>query len=148
LRTLHSLALGAISSVLLIIPAHADMELIGNWVGQFNGVQVEIPIRSGPFGYEFGQPLAGKLPGPRFVHAILHINFETQKDDLAVGTWKTAKFEQRFVCAQISENIWNCVDAGGRSRIEVKSATEMRLCYLDDRQGAQGAGCALLKKTG
>ncbi len=148
MRTLHSLALGAIFSFFLIIPARADTELIGNWVGQFNGVQVEIPIRPGPFDYEFGQPPYGKLPGPRFVHAVLHINFETQKSGLAVGTWKTAKFEQRFVCAQISENIWNCVDAGGRTRIEVKSATEMRLCYLDDRQGAQGAGCARLRKTG
>jgi hypothetical protein len=147
-RILHFLALGAISSVLLIVPAHADTELIGNWAGPFDGVQVEIPIRSGPFDYEFGQPPSGKLPGPRFVHAILHIDFETQKNGLAVGTWKTAKFEQRFVCAQISENIWNCVDAGGRTRIELKSATEMRLCYLDDRQGAQGAGCARLRKIG
>jgi hypothetical protein len=148
LRTFHSLAIGAVSSVLLIIPAHADTELIGNWAGQFNGVQVEIPIQSGPFDYEFERPLSGKLPGPRFVHAFLHINFETQKNGLAVGTWKTAEFEQRFVCAQISENIWNCVDAGGRTRIEVISATEMRLCYLDDRQGAQGAGCARLRKIG
>jgi hypothetical protein len=148
LRIFHRLALGAISSVVLVIPAYADTELIGNWAGEFNGVQVEIPIRSGPFDYEFGQPLAGKLPGPRFVHAILHVNFETQKNGLAVGIWKTAKFEQRFVCAQLSENIWNCVDAGGRTRIELKSATEMRLCYLDDREGAQGAGCASLRKIG
>src|SRR5215469_1502917 len=148
MRTSHSLALGAVLSVLAIIPAKADTELTGNWIGEFNGVQVEIPIQSGPFDYEIGQPSPGKLPGPRFVHAMLHITFESQKNGLAVGTWSAGKFGHKFVCAQISENIWNCVDAGGRTSIEVKSATEMRLCYLDDREGAQGAGCASLKKTG
>lgn len=147
MRTFHSVALAATLSVLVIIPAKADTELTGDWVGQFNGVQVEIPIRSGPFDYEFGQPSPGKLAGPRFIKAMLHINFETQQSGLAVGTWKAGKFEQRFVCAQISGNNWNCVDAGGRTSIEVISASEMRLCYLDDREGAQGAGCAHLKKT-
>jgi hypothetical protein len=40
------------------------------------------------------------------------------------------------------------VDAGGRASIEITSPTEMKLCYLDNRQGAQGAGCALLRKEG
>ena len=37
--------------------------------------------------------------------------------------------------------------AGGRATVEVTSATEIRVCYLDNREGAQGAGCALLKKA-
>jgi hypothetical protein len=77
----------------------------------------------------------------------LQINFETQKKGLAVGTWNAGKFKQKFACAQISPTVWNCVDAGGRASVEITSATEIKVCYLDNRQGAQGAGCALLRKA-
>jgi hypothetical protein len=64
-----------------------------------------------------------------------------------VGTWNAGEFKQTFVCAQLNPAAWNCVDAGGRASIEIKSATEIRLCYLDNRGGAQGAGCAQLRKS-
>jgi hypothetical protein len=67
---------------------------------------------------------------------------------LAVGTWNAGQFKQRIVCAQLSQAMWNCVDATGRASIQVNSATEIKVCYLDNRQGAQGAGCALLRKSG
>lgn len=122
------------------------MGLTGNWVGPFNGVQVEIAVEPGPFGYENGEPRT--VQGPRFVKTTLHIDFETQRNGLAAGTWSTDKFRQRFACAQISQTVWNCVDAGGRASLEVVSATQIKVCYLDNRLGAQGAGCALLRKVG
>jgi hypothetical protein len=62
-------------------------------------------------------------------------------------TWSAGEFKQRFVCALVSSTLWNCVDAGGRASIEVRSATEIKVCYLDNREGAQGAGCGVLKKA-
>src|SRR5882762_11821550 len=144
MRTYYCVALGAVLSVVASFPASAETELTGKWVGPFNGVQVEIPMQPGPFGYESGE--SRKVLGPRFVETTLRIDFETQKKGLAVGTWNAGQFKQRFVCAQISQTAWSCVDAEGRASIEVTSATEIKLCYLDNRQGAQGAGCALLRK--
>ena len=145
-RTYHSVALGAVLSVVASVPASADTDLTGKWVGPFSGVQVEIPVPPGPFGYEASEPK--KVVGPRFIEATLRIDFETQKKGLVVGTWNAGQFKQRFVCAQLNPATWNCVDAGGRASIEITSPTEMKLCYLDNRQGAQGAGCALLRKEG
>jgi hypothetical protein len=144
MRTYYCVALGAVLSVVASLPASAETELTGKWVGPFNGVQVEIPVQPGPFGYESGE--ARKVSGPRFVETTLQIDFETQKKGLAVGTWNAGQFKQRFVCAQISQTAWNCVDAEGRASIEATSATEIKVCYLDNLQGAQGAGCALLRK--
>ena len=144
MRTYYCVALGAVLSVVASFPASAETELTGKWVGPFNGVQVEIPMQPGPFGYESGE--SRKVLGPRFVETTLQIDFEAQKKGLTVGTWNAGQFKQRFVCAQISQTAWNCVDATGRASIEVTSATEIKLCYLDNRQGAQGAGCALLRK--
>ena len=77
----------------------------------------------------------------------VQLEFDSQKNGLAVGTWTAGEFKQRFVCALVNSTVWNCVDAGGRASIEVKSATEIKVCYLDNREGAQGAGCGLLKKA-
>ena len=144
MRTYYCVTLGAVLFVVASIPASAETELTGKWVGPFTGVQVEIPMQPGPFGYESGE--SRKVSGPRFVETTLQIDFEAQKKGLVVGTWNAGQFKQRFVCAQISQTAWNCVDAAGRASIEVTSATEIKLCYLDNRQGAQGAGCALLRK--
>jgi hypothetical protein len=144
MRIYYCVALGAVLSVVASFPASAETELTGKWVGPFNGVQVEIPVQPGPFGYEGGEPR--KVLGPRFVQTTLQIDFESQKKGLAVGTWNAGQFKQRFVCAQVSQTAWSCVDAAGRASIEVTSATEIKVCYLDNRQGAQGAGCALLRK--
>ena len=81
------------------------------------------------------------------METTLQINFETQQKGLAVGTWNAGQFKQRFVCAQVGQTLWNCVDATGRASIEVTSPTEIKVCYLDNRQGAQGAGCGLLRKS-
>jgi hypothetical protein len=81
------------------------------------------------------------------VENTLQLEFDTQKNGLAVGTWNAGEFKQRFVCAQVSPAVWNCVDAGGRASLEVKSATELKVCYLDNREGAQGAGCGQLRKA-
>jgi hypothetical protein len=139
------MALGALLSVVANVPAHADTDLTGKWVGQFNGVQVEIPLQPGPFGYQSGEPR--KAEAPRYIETTLQINFESQKKGLAAGTWNAGEFKQKFVCAQVSQSQWNCVDAGGRASVEVTSATEIKVCYLDNREGAQGAGCALLRKA-
>ena len=88
-----------------------------------------------------------KIRAPKFVEATLQLDVETQKKGLAVGTWNAGEFKHTFVCAQISQAAWNCVDAGGRASLEIESATEIRLCYLDNREGAQGAGCAQLRKS-
>ena len=141
----YSVALGVLLSVAASIPARAETDLTGKWAGPFNGVQVEIPLRPGPFGWESGE--ARKSAGPRFIEASLQVDIELQKKGLAVGTWTAGGFKQNFVCAQINQTVWNCVDSGGRASMEVTSATEIKLCYLDNREGAQGAGCALLRKT-
>jgi hypothetical protein len=52
----YSVALGVLLSVAASIPARAETDLTGKWVGPFNGVQVEIPC--GP------DPLAGKAEKP------------------------------------------------------------------------------------
>ena len=145
MRGYYSMALGALLSVIASIPARAETDLTGKWVGPFNGVQVEIPLQPGPFGWQSGE--AKRVQAPRFVEATLQIDFETQRKGLAVGTWTAGEFKQKFVCAQISEAVWNCVDAGGRASVEVTSASEIRVCYLDNREGAQGAGCALLRRA-
>jgi hypothetical protein len=144
-RSSYSVALSALLSFIASIPASADTELTGKWAGTFNGVQVEIPLQPGPFGWQ-GEDIK-KVRTPRFVEATLQLDVETQKNGLAVGTWNAGEFKQRFVCAQISQAMWNCVDSGGRASMEVKSATEIKVCYLDNRQGAQGAGCGLLRKA-
>ena len=145
MRTCHSVTLGALLSLIATVPARAETGLTGKWIGPFNGVQVEIPMQPGPFGYESGQ--SREIQGPRFVQTTLQIDFETEQKGLTVGTWNAGQFKQRFVCAQLGPTLWNCVDATGRASIEVTSATQIKVCYLDNRQGAQGAGCALLRKS-
>jgi hypothetical protein len=145
-RTYYSLTLGILLAAVANVAASAEMNLTGRWVGPFNGVQVEISVEPGPFGYQNGEPRT--VQGPRFVETTLHIDFEDQRQGLAVGTWSTANFRQRFACAQINETVWNCVDSGGRASLEVRSASEIKVCYLDNRLGSQGAGCALLRKVG
>jgi hypothetical protein len=145
-RTYYSLAVGAVLSVVAASSAHAETELTGKWVGQFNGVQVELPLQAGPFGYQVGD--SRKAAGPKFVETTLQIEFETQKQGLAVGTWNAGEFKQRFACAQLTPTQWNCVDSEGRANIDIRSATEIKVCYFDNLQGAQGAGCALMRKSG
>ena len=146
MRAYYSLTLGIFLAVVANVAASAEPGLTGNWVGTFDGVQVEIPVEPGPFGYENGDPRT--IKGPQFIETTLHIDFETGRPGLAVGTWSTQKFRQRFACAQIRHALWNCIDAGGRASLEMMSATKMKVCYLDNRLGAQGAGCALLQKVG
>jgi hypothetical protein len=143
-RSYHFVAL----SVLFCIagfPACAETDLSGKWAGPFNGVQVEIPLQPGPFGWQAGE--ARKVQAPKFVETTLTITFEVQKKGLAVGTWTAGEFAQKFVCAQTNPTVWHCEDAGGRASVEVTSASELKVCYLDHRQGAQGAGCGLLRRA-
>jgi hypothetical protein len=146
LRNYHSVIVIAFLSVLAGSPAHAETDLTGKWTGTFSGVQVEFPPQRGPFGYLADEAKKGQA-APRFVENPLQLEFDSQKSGLAVGTWIAGEFKQRFVCALVNSTVWNCVDAGGRASIEVKSATEIRVCYLDNREGAQGAGCGLLRKA-
>jgi hypothetical protein len=145
-RNHHSFALIAPLLAIISVPAYADTELTGKWVGPFHGVQIEVPADAGPFGYEAGE--ARTQPGPRYIDSTLTISFDSQQKGLAVGSWSARQFKQRVVCAQLGATAWNCVDATGRSSIEVTSASELKVCYLDSRQGALGAGCAVLKKSG
>ena len=99
MRIYYSVALGVLLSVVANTPARADTDLTGTWTGPFSGVQVEIPLQPGPFGYVSGES-RGVQQEPRFVETKLQINFETQKKGLAVGTWNAGTFKQKFVCAQ------------------------------------------------
>lgn len=146
MRVNHFVALSSVLWVGANAPAHANTELTGNWAGPFHGVQIEIPVQPGPLGYEAGDTRT--VQGPRFIDSTLQISFETEQNGLVVGTWSARQFKERVVCAQLNPTLWNCVDATGRSSIEVTSATEIKVCYLDSRQGALGAGCAVLKKSG
>jgi hypothetical protein len=130
---------------MLSAPAWADTDLAGKWTGTFNGVQVDIPVQAGPFGYESGE--SRTVQAPRYVSKTLTINFESQQKGLAVGVWNAEQFKQRFVCAQLHDSLWNCVDSTGRASVEITSASEIKVCYLDNRQGAQGAGCAVMHKS-
>lgn len=146
MRSYYYVTLSALLSFAANVPAHAETALAGNWSGPFNGVQIEVPVQAGPFGFESGE--ARTVHGPRFVESTLQINFETRQKGLVVGTWTAGQFKQRFVCAQLNPATWSCLDATGRASIEATSASELKVCYLDSRQGALGAGCALLKKAG
>jgi hypothetical protein len=146
LQNYYPTIVGSLLSVLASIPAHAETDLTGKWVGTFSGVQIEFPPQHGPFAYLKDDDIPGPT-SPRFVDNPLQLVIDTQKNGVAVGSWNAGQFKQRFVCAQISQAMWNCIDAGGRASLEVKSATELRVCYLDHREGAQGAGCGLLRRA-
>ena len=146
MQNYHFTIVGSLLSVLASIPAHAETDLTGKWVGTFSGVQIEFPPQHGPFAYLKDDDKPGQT-SPRFVDNPLQLVIDTQKNGVAVGSWNAGQFKQRFVCAQISQAMWNCIDAGGRASLEVKSATELRVCYLDHREGAQGAGCGLLRRA-
>ena len=145
MRSYYSVTLGAFLSLAAGIPAHAETDLTGKWVGQFNGVQIEIPPERGPFGYPLEE--AKGAQAPRFVENTLQLDIETQRKGLVVGTWIAGEFKKHFVCAQTSQTIWNCIDSGGRASVEITSPTEIKVCYFDNREGAQGAGCAILQRT-
>jgi hypothetical protein len=145
MRSYYSIALGALLSVVVSIPAHAETDLTGKWVGQFSGVQIEIPPERGPFGYPQEESKGAQTP--RFVEQSLQLDIETQSKGLAAGTWTAGEFKKHFVCAQTSQAVWNCIDSGGRASVEVTSPTEIKVCYFDNREGAQGAGCAMLRRT-
>jgi hypothetical protein len=144
-RIYNFVALGALLSVVASIPAHAETDLTGKWVGQFNGVQIEVPAERDPFG--FPREEVKGVQTPKFVEKTLRFDIETQNKGLAVGTWTAGEFKKHFVCALVSQASWNCIDSGGRASVEVTSPTEIRVCYFDNREGAQGAGCATLRKV-
>jgi hypothetical protein len=146
MRTWCAATVGAVLSVAASFPALADTDLTGKWVGQFKSIQVEIPVLPGPFGYEGGEAKTVEGP-PKFTELTLQIDIDVQQKGLASGTWNSGRFKRRFVCAQINTTMWNCVDASGRASMEVTSATEVKVCYLDNLQGAQGAGCAVMRKS-
>ena len=145
MRSYYSVALGALLSVVASIPARAETDLTGKWVGQFNGVQIEIPPERGPFGYPREEAKGAQTA--RFVEQTLQLDIETQSKGLAVGTWTAGEFKKKFVCAQISQTIWNCIDSGGRASVDVTSPTEIKVCYFDNREGAEGAGLCNFTKN-
>jgi hypothetical protein len=145
MRVNYSVALGALLSVVASVPARADTDLTGKWTGQFNGVQIEIPPERGPFGYPHEQ--ADPTQTPRFVENPLQLDIETQRKGLVVGTWTAGQFKKHFVCAQTGQSMWSCIDSGGRASVEVTSPSEIKVCYFDNREGAQGAGCATLRRA-
>jgi hypothetical protein len=146
LTKIDSVKLGVLFLAVTGVAVAAETDLTGKWVGPFNGVQIAVPLRPSAFGYLSGETTKTQGP-PKFVEATLQIEVVTQKTGLAVGTWSAGEFKQQFVCAQISHTLWNCVDAGGRATLEVTSGSEIKVCYLDNREGAQGAGCAKLQRT-
>ena len=145
MRNYYLVPLGALLCITAGAATPAESDLVGKWVGQFRGVQIEIPAERGPFGY--AREEAPAVQPPRFVEKPLHFDIESQSKGLVSGTWTSAEFKKRFVCAQTSAIIWNCIDSGGRASLEVTSSSEIKLCYFDNREGAQGAGCAILKRS-
>jgi len=144
-QSYYSVALSASLFIVASVPARAETDLTGKWIGQFIGVQIEIPPERGPFGYPLGE--GREAQAARFVENPLELDIDTQKKGLVVGTWIAGEFKKHFVCAQTSQTIWNCIDSGGRASVEMISPTEMKVCYFDNREGAQGAGCAILRRT-
>jgi hypothetical protein len=84
----YSVALGVLLSVAASIPARAETDLTGKWVGPFNGVQVEIPLRPGPFGWESGE--ARKSQGPRFIEASCKSRSSCRRRSLQLGPGRRA----------------------------------------------------------
>jgi hypothetical protein len=142
-RNYNSIAL-AIFLCTGAVSAQAQSDLVGKWTGQFIGVQIEMPMERGPFGQVKDD---AKAPAPRYVDNALQFVIESQSKGLIVGTWTAEDYKKHFVCAQTSPTAWNCIDAGGRATMEATSATEIKLCYFDNREGAQGAGCASLRRA-
>jgi len=85
----HSSTLGILLLAVTGAAIAAETDLTGKWVGPFNGVQIEVPIRPSAFGYLSGEPTKLQKP-PQFVSVTLQIDVETQKNGLAVGTWSGA----------------------------------------------------------
>jgi hypothetical protein len=100
---------------------------------------------AGPFGHPREE--AEGTQAPRFVEQALQLDIETQSKGLAVGSWVAGEFRKHFVCAQTSQTVWHCIDSGGHASVEATSPTEIKACYFDNRDGAQGAGCAILRKA-
>src|SRR5271154_7301051 len=50
MQTYYFVALGALFSLVASMPARADTDLTGKWVGQLNGMQIEVPTERGRFG--------------------------------------------------------------------------------------------------
>ena len=67
----YSVALGALLFVVASIPARAETDLTGKWVGQVNGVQIEIPPERGPFGHP--REDAKGVQTPSFVEQTLQV---------------------------------------------------------------------------
>jgi hypothetical protein len=67
----YSVALGALLFVVASIPARAETDLTGKWVGQVNGVQIEIPPERGPFGRPWED--AKGVQTPSFVEQTLQV---------------------------------------------------------------------------
>ncbi len=145
MKMTHRLSLGCILAIVTNLCAATEIDLTGKWTGPFHGVQIEIPAQSNQLGFLGGE--WKKFQGPRFLDKTLQFVVETQKQGLAIGTWSAGEFKQQFVCAELGPMRWNCLDAGGRASLEVTSNTEIKVCYLDDRESALGAGCAALHKA-
>ena len=146
MKKLISVLFVTLIAVTATFPTLADVPLTGTWSGKFVGVQIQFPSQRGPFGL-LKDNSRKPSPDSKFTETPLTLDFSNEKNGLAVGTWKSGEFSQNFVCAQISSTMWNCVDAGGRGSLELKSSTQLKVCYLDNREGAQGAGCGLLQKS-
>jgi hypothetical protein len=145
MQNFHCVALAALLLSGASVAAQADTDLTGKWTGQFNGIQIEIPPERGPFGYVRDEPKTAQPP--RFVDKPLQFEIDTQNKGLVAGTWVSGEFKKRFVCAQTGQATWSCIDAGGRASLEVTSPGEIKLCYFDNREAAQGAGCATLRRS-
>jgi len=144
MQTYYFVALGALFSLVASMPARADTDLTGKWVGQFNGMQIEVPTERGPFGAPRDEPKGAQAP--RIVENTLQLDIETQSKGLAEGVWTAGQFKKHFVCALTGPTVWNCIDSGGRASVEVTSTSAIKVCYFDNREGAQGAGCAILHR--
>ncbi len=146
MRSYYSVAL-AVFLFIGAVTAHAESDLVGKWTGQFVGVQIEMPADRGPFGQARDDNKGA--PPARFVDNVLQFVIETQNKGLIIGTWAAENYKKHFVCAQTSPTEWNCIDSGGRATLEATSAsaTEIKVCYFDNREGAQGAGCASLRRA-
>lgn len=135
--------------------SQAETDLTGTWIGQFKGVFITVSeVPQGLFSSRSYEQVRREERKPEFMEIPVTASIEKQQDDLLYGHWAIQEPEEAalrrgddFVCTMTGSNKWDCVDPGGTIEIEVKSPTEVKICYLAKHGSIQGAGCGSLKKS-
>lgn len=137
-----SLALGGAA---LVSPVGAEDNLLGQWSGTSRSVVIN-PRYAPPSPFAATEDTDNKSE-MQFVEAQVTVVFEEQRDDLAIGKWASGQENQKFVCAQLSVDHWDCIDANARVTFRTLSEKQLKVCYLHSSARSQVAACAELSKS-